>query len=196
MASDLTAASTGELIRRISGNPRADEVGPIVAELIGRNQERAYSLALRLCRGNRSLADEVFQETFVRMFPWLQKNGSRVRDEGFGSLLAVFVRRAAIDAMRRELRHVPSGTEAEAQAIPAPSGEPSAEAREDIGRLLAGLAPRARLILEFSLGGLGAAEIAELLRLTPSHVRLLRHRAIASLRAKVAASGDKFFGGL
>ena len=190
MPGDLSAAATDDLLRRLSGPE--EESGRIVAELIARHRSYAYASALRYCRGNAALADDAFQETFLRLFGWLRDNGGRLRPGGFPGLLAVFAKRAAIDLMRRERRQAPTAGEEEARNVPAAAdGTAAWEAEADLERLMADLPARSRLVLQMTLQDRSASEIAGVLGLTPTNVRILRHRALASIRARLAADDGK-----
>ena len=192
MSNDLSATATDDLVRRLSGSRTTEDTGQIVAELIKRHRTIAYRSALKYCRGNTALADDVFQETFLRLFRWLSENGHQLRDENFPRLLAVFVKRAAIDLMRREMRQAPTASEDEGRNVPASLAETTnLEAGADLERLMSDLPQRHRLVLQLLLQDLTAPEIAEIIGVTPSNVRILRHRALASIRARLAAEEEK-----
>jgi len=192
MSSDLRDTATGDLIQLLSASGSTQETGRIVAELVERHKAVAYRAALRHCRGNAAFADEIFQETFLRLFAWLRENGERLRPDGFPRLLSIFVKRAAIDLMRREFRQAPTASEQEAKNVPAAEdGTAAWETEADLLRLMADLPARSRLVLELSLQDMTALEIGELLGLTPTNVRILRHRAVASIRSRITNDGKK-----
>ncbi len=88
------------------GPPDAADVDAIVAALVASHGREVYSIVRRACRGNGALADDAFQETFVRFLQWLRANPRGLAPADVEPLLATFARRAAVDALRREWRHL------------------------------------------------------------------------------------------
>src|SRR5262245_29122152 len=119
MARALTAASTGELLALASAQADQALLAEVVAELVTRYQGLVYNQALRISRGNHALADEVFQETFLRLFTWLRDRPAGPTLHTFPRLLTVFSKRAAIDLMRKEKRETAAGSLEEAEQVPA-----------------------------------------------------------------------------
>jgi RNA polymerase sigma-70 factor, ECF subfamily len=183
MARELTKASTEELLLLASGPAKEPLLALAVAELVTRYKGVVYNQALRICGGNRALADETFQETFLRLFEWLRSRQDKGTLHTFPRLLSVFTKRAAIDLMRRENRETPTGSRYEAEALPA-EDEPSFETRAYAVELLEMLDDRSREVIRLTyFDGLSAVEIAQRLSLTPGNVRILRFRALEALRA-------------
>jgi RNA polymerase sigma factor (sigma-70 family) len=172
MARELTTLSTDELLRQAS-----QAEGPFaeaVAELVMRYKSVVYSQALHVASGNRSLADDVFQETFLRLFGWLKRRKGRAPLHSFARLLQVFSKRAAIDLIRKDkLREPPLQ----------PESEIVWEDRLYVMELLDRLDPRFREVLRLTyFEGRSAPEIAKLLNLKAGHIRILRFRAVEALR--------------
>jgi RNA polymerase sigma factor (sigma-70 family) len=185
MARDLTSASTEELLRRIAKPADDDGLGRAVSELITRYKSVVYNHILRICHGNRALADEAFQETFIRLFTWLRDQEDREPLHTFAKLASTFASRTAIDLMRREIRQTPTGSEDEGLAVPAPAVEGTDwETRAYVVKLLEQLDERSREVLRLTyFDDLSATEIGVRLGLAPGHVRILRFRALEALRA-------------
>lgn len=184
MARNLNPTSTEELLRLVA-KPSDDEVlARATAELITRYKSVVYNQALRVCGGNRALADEAFQETFLRLFTWLRDRENQDVLHTFPMLVSTFARRAAIDLMRREIRQTPTGSESEALDVPVPTDDWAVwETRAYILQLLEKLDERSREVLKLSyFDDLSATEIGLRLRLAPGHVRILRFRALEALR--------------
>jgi RNA polymerase sigma factor (sigma-70 family) len=182
MARDLKAASTDELLALASAPAEGEILPAVVAELVNRYKAVVYNQALHICRNNFGLADEVFQETFLRLFTWLRdRRGTEVLHT-FPKLLSVFTKRAAIDLMRKELSQTPTASMEQAEALPLEDG-PDWATRAYILQLLEGLEPRSREIIRLTyFDDLSAVEIGRKLHITPGNVRILRFRAIDGLR--------------
>jgi RNA polymerase sigma factor (sigma-70 family) len=175
MAHDLNEVSTEKLLEQAS-RPESEEVfARAVGELVVRYKSIVYSQALWVCSGNRSLADDVFQETFLRLFSWLKERRGKPPIHTFARLLRVFAKRAAIDLIRKEHRPLPEvATEIDDRW----------QAQLYIAEILETLDIRSQEILALTyFEGLSAIEIAERLNLNTSHIRVLRFRALQTLRA-------------
>lgn len=187
MARDLASDSLEKLLRRARDPADADGFARAMSALVDLNKIAGYRRAMRLCRGNRALADEVFQESFVRLFTWLGQHREALTSEDFPRLLSAFVSRTAIDAMRRERHQTPTASDVEARLVRADDKEPAWLARQDADRLLGLLDARSRTVIELTyLEELSANEIAERMGLSASNVRILRHRALRFLRDAAA----------
>jgi RNA polymerase sigma factor (sigma-70 family) len=182
MARDLNVTSTDELLALASA-PAGGEILPeVVAELVNRYKDVVYNQALYICRNNQALADEVFQETFLRLFGWLRQRRHGNTLHTFPKLLSVFTKRTAIDLMRKELSQTPTASMEQAEAV-ALEGGPDWETKAYVLQLLEGLEPKSREIVKLTyFDGLSAVEIGEKPGLTPGNVRMLRFRAIDGLR--------------
>jgi RNA polymerase sigma factor (sigma-70 family) len=186
MARELAAVSTEDLLQ-LASTSESEVLGQVVAELIMRYKTIVYNQALRVSGRNHALADEVFQETFVRLFGWLRTRPDRQTLHTFPKLLSVFSKRAAIDLMRKEIRETPSASTDEALSL-AIEEEPSWETKAYVLELLETLDERTREVIKLTyFDGLSAVEIAKKIALTPGHVRILRFRALEALRARKEA---------
>lgn len=146
---------------------------------MGRYKRLAYGVAMQTVR-NRMVADDVFQETFVRMVSWLRSR-SGIEVVSFPRLLCAFIHRTARELARTGKVHEMPLEELE--AVPSISLVDSIYARQ----LLASLDEPARGILERTiLRGMSSREAARDLGLTPENVRVIRHRALRLLRAQQA----------
>jgi RNA polymerase sigma factor (sigma-70 family) len=183
MAHRLTSASTEELLLLASSSAKEPQLAQAVAELVTRYKGIVYNQALRVCGGNRALADEVFQETFLRLFTWLRSRKERHTLHTFPRLLSVFTKRAAIDLMRRETREMsPSDTEAWWAPV---EGEVNWETKAYLLELLEWLDERSQEIVKLTyFEGLSAVEIGRKLGLSPGNVRILRFRALQALQER------------
>lgn len=173
MARELRTTSTEELLKEASEPGNEVNFANAVGELVMRYKSVVYSQALAVCSGNRSLADDVFQETFLRLFSWLKRRKGRPL-HSFARLLHVFSKRAAIDLIRKNKM---------------PEAELSSELRESwedrlyLAELLELLDDRSQQVLHLTyFEGLSAPEIAKTLNLKAENVRILRFRALQAIR--------------
>ncbi len=187
-------ASDEELARRASsGQHEAFEV------LLGRHQERVYSLVRRLTR-NRHDAEEAVQETFLTV---LRRLGTFRGEARFSTWLYRVAANTALQLRRRHARgmvaplqrYLPAFDRDGGHAGPieaAPAGH--AEERLDRRRLTV-LASRALELLDEryripfvlrDLEEIGTAEVAKILRISESLVRQRVHRARLMLRGYLA----------
>jgi RNA polymerase sigma factor (sigma-70 family) len=180
MARNLKTTSTDELLALASAPAESDILAAVVAELVNRYKGVVYNQALYICRNNRALAEEVFQEAFLRLFGWLRSRQGNQILHTFPKLLSVFTKRAAIDLMRKELSQTPTGSMAQAETIPVEG--PSWEAKAYVVQLMDALQPKSQAVIRLTyFDGLSAVEIGQRLGLTPENVRILRFRALALL---------------
>ena len=142
MASELSEFSTAELLHRASNPQQQVGFAEAIAELITRYKSVVYRQALSLSQGNRSFADDVFQETFLDLFEWLSKRKGAPPLHSFASLVLAFSRRAAIDMIRKNR---PTGPFVE------PAVDPKLEDRLYVMQLIAGMDERSREIFAINL---------------------------------------------
>ncbi|HEY7424242.1 MAG TPA: RNA polymerase sigma factor [Gemmataceae bacterium] len=165
-----------DLLRLASKPADQQQFARVVGEIVVRYRNLVYAQALRVCRKDRSLADDVFQDTFLRLFTWLKRRQGSPPLQSLTRLLRVFARRAAIDLLRKQRPQVQVPENAELQDI-----ETALYARE----LLEMLADRPREVLRLTyLEGLSSQEIATRLGLTEGNVRVLRLRALQQIRLR------------
>jgi len=175
MAHGLKDRTTAELLALVTDGVDPSLFAEATGELVLRYKNVIYAQALAACGSQPALADDVFQETFVRVFGWLKKR-DRQPVHSFARLLQVFSRRAAIDLLRKGGR-VPLATE--------PPAQPDPDLSLYIQQLLERLDARSAEVIRLSyLEGRSAKEVAVMLGLTAGNVRILRYRALEAIRAQ------------
>jgi RNA polymerase sigma factor (sigma-70 family) len=184
MPYDLTGLSTVELVNLVASSRDEHEFAQAVGEIVMRYGNLVYAQALAICSGDHALAEDAFQETFLRLFIWLKGRRGRPPIQSIARLIKVFSRRAAIDLIRKQR---PSNPLPEGDLAPAVADEAIKRIEDSlyIRELLdlALLDDRSRDILRlFYLEGLPDQEIARRLDITPNHSRVLRHRAMEKIR--------------
>jgi RNA polymerase sigma factor (sigma-70 family) len=186
VASELSTLSTDELLRRAASSRDSAGFGAVAGELIGRYRRLVYAHALAICSNDRGMADDVFQETFLRLMRWLARNRGMPL-HSLPRLLKVFSRRAAIDLLRKEGR--PAVSTVEQKTVP------DLDTVLYVQQLLEGLDHRSAEVLRLTyMAGHSATEIAERVGVKPDYVRLLRYRALEAIRARQAMddAADEF----
>ena len=167
-------ASDERLLALVAAGDRGDAVG----RLYDRYARRVYGLGLHQL-GSATLAEELVQETFVRV--WQR---AAQFDPGRGSaatFIFTIARRMAVDIWRRRSVRPADGAEARDQAMP-----------NGVDRLLVGLAVREALaalsephrqVLELAHGhALTQVEIAERLGIPLGTVKTRTYHALRALR--------------
>jgi RNA polymerase sigma factor (sigma-70 family) len=180
MARDLTDLTTEELLAMAARPSNEKQFAEAVSILVLRYKNLIYRATLWRCRGNTALAEDAFQETFLRLFTWLRKRRGKPPLHSFARLLHVFAQGAIVDLMRKELGQ--SGPDVD--LVPEPeSSEVNLEDSLYVSELLEFFEPRCREVLRSTyFEGLSAIQIADSLGLTPENVRQLRFRALETLR--------------
>ena len=141
--------------------------------------------------GNRSEAEDVTQETFLRMWRHL--------DHFEGDRLGPYLRTIALNLCRNRLRDAYRHPQAELlqdlRADPAPSPEGRILALEDEARLRAALdaldADQRRVLELRLIDGRPAAEAGAILGRSPEAVRALQYRALCRLRGILGADVER-----
>ena len=181
MARELTTLTTEELLAKAARPLGEQEFSEAVAVLVFRYKSLVYKVALWRCRGNVAQAEDVFQNTFIRLFTWLKGRRGRAPMHSFARLIYVFAERAAIDLMRAEQGQGESADQEEEQERQAFSEH--LENSLYVSEVIEFLEPRSREVIRLTyFDGLSAIEIAHSMGLTPGNVRLLRFRALETLR--------------
>jgi len=158
-------------------------------ELVGRRQERVFWTAYQVV-GHFEDARDVAQHVFLRLWQVLP----RYRPGwSFDAWLHRITINLAIDACRRRRARPEIGDSHAAEAVAAPgAGSPFRDQRQreiqGIFLVLARkLSPRQRAVFVLKeMNGLETAEIAEIMKLTPSTVRNHLHQARKELRRGLA----------
>ena len=183
----MSQPEAGLVHRCLAGDEKA------YRELVELYQPRVYSLAFRMVRRAED-AEDVVQETFVRMFRALDRYDP---ERSFGAWLFSIAARLAIDHLRRR-RHQPlplAGRDKDDEEYsieiedPGPRpDEVAARAEEErrTGELIASLPPHYRVVvLMRHQQDLSYEEIAEALHLPLGTVKARIHRARALLRERL-----------
>ena len=182
-------ADETEIIRRcLAGDERAHR------ELIARYERPVFSLAQRMLR-QREDAEDVTQETFVRMFRALDRYDPT---RPFSAWLFTIASRLSIDALRRRrlrplplVRREPGSDEEEILDVPDSGPGPDTvvqhgdEARR-VQALIDGLPPHYRIVVVMRhLQDLSYEEISDALHLPLGTVKARIHRARALLAQRL-----------
>ncbi len=141
---------------------------------------RVFGVALAVA-GDRSIAEDVVQDTFVRVYGAAAgyRPGTRA-----GSWVVTIARHLALDAVRRRTREPPSGVVLEGLA--APGGELDGSRLDLVNALLQLDVVDRQIVVLHCLGGLTHSEVAEELQLPAGTVRWRYRVALANLRPLVA----------
>lgn len=171
------------------------------AQLVEDNQDRVYSLALRMVSNPEDAAD-LAQEAFLSAWRALD---SFQGDAAFSTWLYRLTSNLCIDFLRREKRKRAAGsilyldaTEEEEASIDLPDhgSDPHrqlerSEVREQIGAAMAALSPEHRQVLSLrEVSGLSYADIAAILNVEEGTVKSRIARARNALRKKLLETGN------
>jgi RNA polymerase sigma-70 factor, ECF subfamily len=179
-------ASAGDEEAELMARVAAGHRGAPLEELYDRYARRLYALGLRLL-GSQGLAEELVQETFVRL--WQQARRFDPERGSVATFIFAIARHNAID-LRRRLSARPSEVELlDDQA----AGSDPVEALLDsltIRDALQMLTPRHREVLELYLvEGRKQTEIAELLDLPVGTVKTRTYHAVRAFRLALEECG-------
>ncbi len=172
-----TSGSEADTLRRAR---RGD---PVAFERLYRDHAPAiYTLAVRLT-GNHSAAEDIVQDTFLRMFGFL--SGLR-EDAPLRPWLKRVASNLAIDRLRREHRY---GDDEPLQVLESPDASQSDSA--DADALLRRLPPLARtLVWLHEVEGWSHPELAKRFKRSESWSKSILSRALARLREDVDTGTD------
>ncbi len=170
-----------DAVRKLSIVEDVDELSSLVEIILVEFKTVIYSTALRFSRGNKDMAADIFQETFVRLIE------SRMRihsPAAFPKFIKVVTMNVARDLLRRRA--------VEERAIEILKGEEFvregrlAETRLFIQAYLNVLSPDQAQVLKGRYF-MGESDVETGLRLekTPKNVRVIRHRALNQLREAI-----------
>lgn len=157
--------------------------------LYDRHQRGVFTFLLRYL-GYRQLAEDLLQETFLRVFTHRERYRPTAR---FKTWLFTIARNLAIDQLRRQggRQEIESRESLELVADPGATPLQRAEAQELGERLRSAvmrLPPSQREVLLLSrVAGLNHEEIAELTGASPEAVRVTLHRALRRIQTFLAA---------
>jgi RNA polymerase sigma-70 factor, ECF subfamily len=135
--------------------------------------------ALAVMSGNRTEAEEVMQDAFLRVWERWDRVSEMESPEGF-------LYRTALNVYRKRLRRAAIAVRKATTLLPEDDSLGGVEARDEVARLLRGLTQREReaIVLTAYLG-YAIEEAGELLGIRPNTVRVLTSRARATLRRQV-----------
>jgi RNA polymerase sigma-70 factor (ECF subfamily) len=165
----------------------ADLDGSFETLVLG-HQDRLFTIAHRI-GGDRSNAEELVQDTFVRAYRAMERyEPARIRELRLRGWLTTILLNAGRN--RSRVRRVST-----VELVFDPRSEPAVDPltrrdeRETWARLLAGLTPaqRAAVVLRH-VDGLSYAEIAEAVGRPEGTVKAHVHRGLAALRAALVAA--------
>ena len=153
--------------------------------LVQAYMRQAFNLAFRVV-GHREDAEDLVQEAFLAAYQYLDSFDA---ERPFGPWLMRIVTNRGANLRRSRTRRE---TEPEVDAVSlAPSAleeSERTEAREQLGRALATLSERQRMIVTmFDVDGMTSTEIGEMLDLAPGTVRWHLHEARRTLRGALSS---------
>lgn len=154
------------------------------AELVRRHQGKVRGLLLRLC-GDRTLADDLAQEVFLRAYRGLWGFEGR---SSFGTWLYRISYNAYLNHSTRVRKwsSLPSAYDAETAAPDDALSPPRSDLRRDLEAAVATLAQRYRgVVVLYYLQDLSYPEIAEILDVPLGTVKTHLHRAKRILRSRL-----------
>lgn len=162
---------------------RGDELA--FAKLVERYQHEVFNLAMRMV-SNRSLAEDVAQEAFVRA--WKSLDGFR-GEAAFATWLHRITVNTALTHRQRRLRRATATLDQAPQLIDsATDGDPEAMGenlvlQDRLRQALADISPGQRQVVVLKdVEGWSHREIADALGITVSATKVRLHRARATLR--------------
>jgi RNA polymerase sigma factor (sigma-70 family) len=188
MARSLEELTTDELVASAAQPIDQEGFGNIVATLMLRFKNQVYAQALHLSRQDRSLADDVFQETFLRIFQFLRDRQGRPPVYSFAGLVRVVATRATIDILRSQ--HRSGKADADAASVHELASNESGQSLDQVlyaRQLMEELDQKQQQILSLIfIEGLTTREVATQLGLKANHVRQLKFRALERIRLRHA----------
>ncbi len=184
-----------ELVRRAQAGDQ-----DAFAQLVEENQNRVYSLALRMVKNPDDAAD-LAQESFLSAWKGLERFQG---EAAFSTWLYRLTSNACLDFLRREKRRKNAGTvlyldsdeENGTLDLPDPTTDPhrlleQQEVRDGIEAGMAALSEEHRRVLALrEISGLSYAEIGDLLGLEEGTVKSRISRARLALRKNLLESGN------
>lgn len=165
--------------RRLAARVSAEGDETAFRELYRRHSARVYAVLVRLCGGDRSLADDLLQET------WLRAVAGLARFRWDASFLT-WMRGIATNCWREHAR-ARRGTEPFEETVHGPVLAAPRVDRLDVDRALASLAPGYRAVLVLhDIEGLTHEEIGAALGVTAGASRAQLFNARRAMRARLA----------
>ncbi len=181
---NLTTLADEDLVAKAS-----DHGERAFAELLRRHQGKVRGLLLRLT-SDRSLADDLAQEVFLRAYRGLHGFEGRAR---FSTWLYRIAYNVYLNhrTRTRELAALPAGFEAGAVAPETTHSASRSDLRRDLDTAIAALPERYRaVVMLYYLEDVSYPEISEILDLPLGTVKTHLHRAKRMLREQMHGWGD------
>lgn len=182
----LQDTTDAELTRRAATGRHPEAFG----ELVRRHQGKIRALLLRLTRGNRTLCEDLTQETFLRAYRGLSGFEGRARFTTWVHRIAYFV----YLNHRNRVRQPAALPEEFELTTAAPEDELSpdrADLRRDLTVLVDGLPPSYReVVVMHFMRHVPYRDIAEALDMPLGTVKTQLHRAKLMMREQLVSLGD------
>ncbi|MEX1366154.1 MAG: RNA polymerase sigma factor [Nannocystaceae bacterium] len=186
LVDDLRSTCDTELTLQAATGEHPEAFG----ELVRRHQGKIRALLLRLTRGNRTLTDDLTQETFLRAYRGLSGFEGRARFTTWVHRIAYFV----YLNHRNRVRQPAALPEEFEHTEPAPEDELShrrSDLRRDLTVLVDGLPERYReVIIMHFMRHVPYRDIAQTLGLPLGTVKTQLHRAKLMMREQMLSTGD------
>ena len=180
----LTAAATTEEALLLGRVAAGDDGEPLV-DLYRRYSARLYGLGLRLL-GERGMAEELVQETFVRL--WRSAGRYDPERGSVRTFLFTIARRVAVDLLRRSASR-PLSSQEHVELVEDDSFD-ALLLSLDVRDALEALSSKHRSVLELMLDeDLGQAEIAARLRIPLGTVKTRTFYGLRALRLELEERG-------
>jgi RNA polymerase sigma-70 factor (ECF subfamily) len=167
---------------RLVARARAGETAAF-EQLYRGHSGRIYALVWRLCGGDRALAEDLVQESFIRAWNKLELFEGK---SAFGTWLHRLAANVALSDRRARLKRVAREAPMDDAVERTAMGERdvSADKRADLEQAIAGLPERARTVLVlFDVEGYRHEEIAQLTGMAVGSSKAQLHRARKLVRA-------------
>ena len=161
--------------------------------LLGRYETRLYNFGLRMCR-NRTDAEDLVQETFINIFKYLDGFRMESKFKNWAYKIAASVcmkikKKNKVPERDLSLEDILPKTKKEVSGkIPAWANQPvhalmNKEMSEEIKKEIDKLPPNYRIILVLrDMEGFSTNEVAEIINISKSNVKVRLHRARSFLR--------------
>lgn len=161
--------------RLVAGAAKGDRVA--FEKLYRLHRDRIYGLVWRLCGGDRALAEDLLQESFIRAW---QKLESFRGDSQFGTWLHKLSANVALSDRRSKIRRLEREGSLDGAIERTATGEKDVWAgqRMDLEQAISRLPERARTVLVlYDIEGYSHAEIAEISGMAVGSSKAQLHRA-------------------
>ena len=177
---DLSATETRQVERAVAGDRLAFE------QLYKSHRDRIYALCWRMCGGDKALAEDMLQDSFIRA--WNKLHLFR-GDSKFGTWLHRLTVNVILSDKRIRVKRLQREQELGEGIERTMVGERDVFAglRKDLEEAIAGLPERARTVLVlYDIEGYRHAEIAEMTGMAVGSSKAQLHRARKLVRASLA----------